>query len=143
MGRNIVTQSSSESKGFETATTAEPDNYAAQIVKLIPAEIVGVYLGLQNIFAPLADPTKAIVQIVLFLIILGIAPFYLKIVGGITDSRQRMVAVISYCIWSISLGGPFAYFLMTAGSPISAEMIGGALIMLYTLVVPMLYRPKT
>jgi hypothetical protein len=143
MGRNINTAlptSKTALEGKESAQGEAPDNYAAQIVKLIPAEIVGVYLGLQNLVDSLTEPTRYITQLIFFMIILGIAPLYLKRVGGITDKRQRMIAIISYCIWSISLGGPFAFLLAKYNSPISAQIIGGALIMIYTLVVPILYK---
>ncbi|MEO5563049.1 MAG: hypothetical protein ABIR18_06425 [Chitinophagaceae bacterium] len=143
MGRNINTASSTSKAALEGKETAQPetqDNYAAQIVKLIPAEIVGVYLGLQNLVSSLVEPTRYVTQFIFFIIILAITPFYLKTVGGITDKRQRMIAIISYCIWSISLGGPFAYILTKYNSPISAQIIGGALIMIYTLVVPILYK---
>ena len=143
MGRNISIASAKSKLALEGKETGQPeaqDNYAAQIVKLIPTEIVGVYLGFQNLVDSLAEPSRYITQLVFFIIILGIAPLYLKRVGGITDNRQRMIAIISYCIWSISLGGPFAYLLTKYESPISAQIIGGALIMIYTLVVPMLYK---
>jgi hypothetical protein len=143
MGRNINIASSTSKQaleGKENDQSEAQDNYTAQIVKLIPAEIVGVYLGLQNLVDSLAEPTRYITQLVFFIIILAIAPLYLKKVGGITDNRQRIIAVISYCIWSISLGGPFAYLLTKFNSPISAQIIGGALIMIYTLVVPILYK---
>src|SRR5262245_114951 len=109
MGRNINTGSGSRSalEGKESGQSDQQDNYAAQIVKLIPAEIVGVYLGLQNLVASLTEPTRYITQLIFFVVILLIAFPYLKKVGGITDKRQRMIAVISYCIWCISLGGPF------------------------------------
>jgi hypothetical protein len=151
MGRNINAGSSKPAlekkdglrvEGREGVQTEEKDNYAAQIVKLIPVEIVGVYLGLQNLVSSLAEPPRYITQLVFFVVILCITPIYLKNVGGITDKRQRMIALISYCIWSISLGGPFAYLLTKYDSPISAQIIGGALIMLYTLIVPMLYKQQ-
>ncbi len=142
MSRNINTAPPTKTalEGKEVAQPESPDNYAAQIVKLIPTEIVGVYLGLQNLVSSLVEPTRYVTQLVFFVIILAITPLYLKTVGGITDKRQRMIAIISYCIWSISLGGPFAYLLTKYDSPISAEIIGGALIMIYTLVVPILYK---
>ena len=143
MGRNINATSSKSKQaleGNEAVQQEAADNYAAQIVKLIPAEIVGVYLGLQNLVDSLTEPARYVTQLIFFIIILGIAPIYLKKVGGITDNRQRMIAIISYCIWSISLGGPFAYLLTKYNSPISAQIIGGALIMIYTLIVPILYK---
>jgi FtsH-binding integral membrane protein len=151
MGRNINGGSSTMAlekkggmyvEGREGTQKEEKDNYTAQIVKLIPAEIVGVYLGLQNLVASLGEPSRYITQLIFFVIILCISPLYLKNVGGITDKRQRLIAIISYCIWSISLGGPFAYLLTKYDSPISAQIIGGALVMLYTLIVPMLYKKQ-
>ena len=137
---NVSSQAKTALEGKESANADTPDNYAAQIVKLIPAEIVGVYLGLQNLVSSLTEPTRYVTQFVFFIVILVITPFYLKTVGGITDKRQRAIAIISYCIWSVSLGGPFAYLLLQVNSPISAQIIGGALIMIYTLVVPILYK---
>lgn len=99
MSRNINTASPTKTalEGKEVTQPESPDNYAAQIVKLIPTEIVGVYLGLQNLVSSLAEPTLYVTQLVFFVIILAITPFYLKTVGGITDKRQRMIAITSYC----------------------------------------------
>lgn len=123
----------------EAESTAS-DNYVSQIVKLIPTEIVGVYLGIQNTFLSLPEKERFIAQGLIFLIILVIAPVYLKKVAEIIDSRQRVISIISYCIWGISLGGPFEYLLVKINSNISAQLIGGVLIMLYTLIVPMIYK---
>lgn len=145
MSRNIVLPHGGLARELpENSAAPSPDNYVSQIVKLIPVEIVGVYLGLQNLFSVLAVPARAFTQLTIFFIILAIAPFYLKFVGGITDSKQRLIAIVSYCIWGISLGGPFEYLLNNIQSPVSAQMIGGALIMIYTLIVPILYKiPST
>jgi hypothetical protein len=144
MGRNIIIPKRRDSipEVQGPVEVAAGDNYATQILKLIPAEIIGVYLGLQNLFSPLDASARFIAQVVIFIIILFLAPLYLRNTGGITDGRQRMVAIISFCIWSISLGGPFQYLLASVGSPVSAEIIGGALMMIYTLIVPMLYRKQ-
>lgn len=146
MGRNINLASTAPGSPLEAKQTEDKeaaDNYAAQIVKLIPTEIVGVYLALQNLINPVPEPTRFITQLVFFFIILAIAPLYLKTVGGITDKRQRAIAIVSYCIWSISLGGPFEFLLTKYNSPLSAQTIGGALIMIYTLIVPILYKRTT
>lgn len=143
MGRNIVNQSVTITEEGAETTKETPDNYVTQIVKLIPAEIVGVYLGIQNLLFKLDDPSKSYIQIVIFILILAIIPKYLERVGGITDPNQRMISLISYIIWAISLGGPFAYFLDRIESTIPAQTIGGILIMLYTIIVPMLYKAAT
>ena len=141
MGRNIITKPSPEAlEGNESAKAIVPDNYTSQIVKLIPVEIVGVYLGIQNIFSTLPEHARFVTQGIIFLIILAISGPYLRIVAEVADKKQRTISIISYSIWCISLGGPFAYLLTCLHSVVTAEQIGGALIMLYTLIVPMLYK---
>jgi hypothetical protein len=147
MGRNINVATRGEipelhQEGTPATTQTAPDNYTSQIVKLIPADLVGVYLGVQNVFASLNGKPQFYAQCAVFLIILVIAPFYLKKVAGMTDGRQRMVSIISYFVWALSLGGPFAYLLEKIHSPYTAQMIGGSLVALYTLAVPLLYQPK-
>ena len=142
MSRNIIgaqPRLALENLGSEPAPT--PDNYAAKIIKLIPADIVAVYLGVSSLFSSLSVTTRFYAQSIVFLIILFITPLYLKKAGGVTDVAQRRVAMLSFVVWGISLGGPFEYLLN--GYEITAQLLGGALIMLYTLVVPMLYRPKS
>lgn len=146
MGRNIIVTRKNGGQRTENMplqypdSAEEPDKYTAQIVKLIPVEIVGVYIGLQNQFSGSLDLSHTIMQVVIFVLILLITPFYLKTVGGITNSTQRLVSILSFVIWGIALGGPFEYILAELGSPFSAKMIGGGLIMLYTLIVPMIYK---
>ena len=146
MGRNIVTSQSiaTATAGGNPPPTQKPDNYASQIVKLIPVEIVGVYLGISNIIAgqkDLSDHNSIIIQLSVFFIILIITPFYLLRVAGITDTTHVVIATVSFVIWSISLGGPFELLLkgyLPAG--ISVKFIGGIVIMIYTLIVPMFFK---
>lgn len=161
MSRNIVLKGAQR---IENTNDQSPDNYASQIVKLIPVEIVGVYLGLSNIFAVAvnnsaqtggtADANEAAAaaaaapqivfwaQLISFLVVLVLTPIYLKRAAKIEDGKQRSVALISFIIWSISLGGPFEYiltnYLQFYWYP--ATTIGSALIMVYTLIVPMIYQ---
>lgn len=120
-----------------------PDNYAAQIVKLIPVDVVGVYLGISNLVAgqQIAEPALTTIQTVVFAIILLITPLYLVRVAGVTNRSQIIVATVSFFIWAVSLGGPFESLLkdvLPQGA--SVKFMGGILLMIYTLVVPMFYR---
>ncbi|THU41170.1 hypothetical protein FAM09_03390 [Niastella caeni] len=137
MGRTIITKARFAEVQSDDATGQAPDNYASQIVKLIPIEIVGVYLGISNLIKG-----QDLVQWIIFLIILIITPFYLKKVANISDRIQIIIATISYIIWAISLGGPFENFLQPKLPPnFTVQTLGGILIMLYTLIVPIFYRP--
>ncbi len=139
MGRTIIPKTRLTGNLSDDVQGQAPDNYASQIVKLIPIEIVGVYLGISNLIADVQ-----VVQWICFFVVLLITPFYLKKVAGITDRAQIIVATISFIIWAFSLGGPFKAWL-DGKLPIgfTVEELGGVLIMLYTLVVPIFYRaPK-
>ena len=146
MGRTIINEKpvSPHAQGLNLPQqSGEADSYATKIVKLIPADIVAVYLGLQSLFSGItAEGTRFGFQLAVFIIILVLAPFFLKRVAGVTDERQVIVVVISYVIWGISLGGPFQYLLGKITEEVSAQQIGGGLVMLYTLIVPMVYGGK-
>src|SRR4051794_31227906 len=113
MSRNIIKRQTASLEGVDdTGNQPTPDDYASQIIKLIPTEIVGVYLGLSGLFAAKEGTTDDgdlkivfIAQSISFLVILVITPFYLKKAANITDKAQRDVAFISYIVWAISLGG--------------------------------------
>lgn len=136
MGRTIVKARFADVQSDDASGQA-PDNYASQIVKLIPIEIVGVYLGISNLIAG-----QYLVQWIIFFAILVITPFYLRRVANISDKAQIIIAAISYIIWALSLGGPFEYLLKDKLPPgFTVQALGGVLIMLYTLIVPIFYRP--
>lgn len=59
MARNIVSQQKSIEQESVGATNETPDNYVDQLVKLIPVEIVGVYLAIQNLLSTLEGTVKA------------------------------------------------------------------------------------
>lgn len=148
MGRNIMT-----AKKIAAMTTAgnpappqQPDNYASQIVKLIPVEIVGVYLGISNLIdvQKITAPYLTPVQTTVFIILLIITPFYLMKVAGVSDKAQIIIATISFFVWAISLGGPFEALLLKLHVPaeIPVKFLGGILIMIYTLIVPIFYKSQ-
>ncbi len=145
MARNIVTEQKIELlKIADNNPTPKPDNYSAQIIKLIPADVVGVYLGISALISTqgsISDHVSMILQMVTFVLILIITPFYLWKAAGITDKIQITIATMSFIIWAISLGGPFELLLKDhLPSGLTVKFLGGILIMIYTLIVPMFYR---
>lgn len=146
MGRNIITAQNiaAITAAGNNVPPQQADNYASQIVKLIPVEIVGVYLGISNLIdgQKLSDPYLTPIQTAVFILLLIITPFYLLRVAGVTDKTQVIVATISFLVWAISLGGPFQALLLNLHLPseIPVKFLGGILIMIYTLIVPMFYK---
>ncbi len=146
MGRNILLRRSTTlaQREGDTAPTEQPDNYAAQIVKLIPVEVVGVYLGISNLIEgqQITDAaTNQTVQWIVFFTILLITPFYLHRAAGVTDKAQLWISTLSFIVWALSLGGPFALFFddKLAGG-LTIKFLGAILIMVYSLVVPIFYK---
>lgn len=148
MGRNIILRQTvvAAQREGEPATTT-PDNYASQIVKLIPVEIIGVYLGISNLIEgqKITDATAAqTVQWVVFFAILIITPFYLYRAAGVTDKLQIAVATFSFIVWALSLGGPFSsYFDHRLTGGLTIKFLGGIILMIYSLIVPIFYRKPT
>src|SRR4051794_24733441 len=107
MGRNINTASSASKpalEGKETGLSEVGDNYAAEIVKLIPTKIVGVYLGLQNLVNSLAQSARYVTQLIFFITILGIESLYLKSVGRYyrqttTNGGHYFFLYMEYLTW--------------------------------------------
>jgi hypothetical protein len=110
MSRNIILSQNLASQRETESSGATPDNYASQIVKLIPVDIVGVYLGISNLIDGQKITSPSTIQWIVFFTILVITPFYLYRAAGVTDKRQIIIACFSFIIWSLSLGGPFASY---------------------------------
>lgn len=143
MGRSIIT--TTKQPGLISAKVVgqgdQPDNYANQIIKLIPADVVGVYIAISKLLET-ADWTYPTLQWSVFFIILLITPFYLKRTDSQIDKRQIMVATLSFIVWTFSIGGPFEKLFQHC-YPLEADrfkIIASVVIMIYTLIVPLLYK---
>ena len=155
MGRTIIaprqapsrapSPSASPSLVPKKPASASPatDNYTSQIVKLIPVDVVGVYLGISTLIAGQGEQTATLkmVQLIVFTVTSIITPFYLKKVGGIGDKTQIIVATVSFFIWGLSLGGPVEAIVHSDKiGGLSIKFLGGIVLMIYTLIVPMFYK---
>ncbi|WP_205510190.1 hypothetical protein [Longitalea arenae] len=118
------------------------DPYLAKVIKLVPADVIAVYLGVFTLIknqAPKPGDDAPMQWIVLALVLI-IMPFYLKRAAGIKDGKQIMVSMVSFLIWVLSLGGPLYYLPQGLYSP---QFIGAILVPIYTLVVPLVTYPPS
>lgn len=165
MSRNIIVRRQGQNLKEDEAAISQPDNYTSQIVKLIPVEVVGIYLGISNLIDGFTKPISnaannaasaastvnsidkssiAPVQWIIFILITVITPFYLSKAAGVTDKRQIIIATFSFVVWAISLGGPFsAYFDPKLQGGLTVKILGGILIMIYSLIVPIFYKKSS
>jgi hypothetical protein len=107
-------------------------DYKSKLLKLIPSEIVAAYVVIQGI---IPDERKYIGTLVVSLILLALVPLYLRNVYKVRRLGQYIFVMGAFVIWIYSLGGPFKYW------HIWEAWIGSSLLILYTLAVPLVYRP--
>jgi len=110
--------------------------YLDRLLKLIPAEVLSLYLVGSGLI-PKAEIVTSIIWAVFCAIAVGVVKAY-----GTSDLARKvkpdmmhvMLSMIAFVIWIYSLGGPFEYFNLYKG------YVGSLLILAFTFVVPYLYR---
>lgn len=140
MSLQIITRSMVKN-GFvpPKALPTQPDPYQDRLLKLIPAEVVSVYLAVSVLLpgptTSMQDDAHAGLRIGAFVILL-VANFFIKRKGGVTDSTQLIITSLAFIIWVISLGGPVKFHIGTEES----TLVGAVLTPLFTLLAPVLYN---
>ena len=114
------------------------DQYVSQITKLIPAEIISVYLLVFNLIKGNHENPghNNELQWIVFGLILLLTPFYLKNIAKIISAKQIVFCTISFVFWAFSIGGPLE------GQTIcgySVQFLCSVLLPIYTLFIPLLY----
>lgn len=125
-------------------TASQEDKYVSKIIKLIPAEIVSVYLAIFNIIDSFKNNSegKAKLQWVVFVLILFITPFYLKKIARITSTNQVLFCTLSFVVWVLSMGGPLKEATVW---DFPMQFLGAVFLPIYTLIIPAAYdlsQPK-
>ena len=112
------------------------NHYKDRLLKLIPSEIVAAYLVIEGII-PSGAPHAPLVSLMAALVLLILIPFYLKKTMDVKRTGQIILIMVSFIIWIYSLGGPFALYGVHIG------YVGSVLLVLWTLAIPLIYRPIT
>ena len=109
-------------------------NYYDKLLKLIPGEIVAAYLIITGIIPYSASK---IGNIIVFLIILIIIPFYLWRAQNVKNKLQITVTTIAFLVWVYSFNiGPFSYLKLYK------PWIASIILILWTVIVPILIVPE-
>jgi len=108
-------------------------DYKMKLLKLIPSEIVAAYILIGSI---IPDEYKLWGTVVTAVIMLVLIPFYLKRLYDVKRLGQIIYIMVAFVIWIYTLGEPFRYW------GIWQEWIGSALLILYTLTIPLFYHPR-
>ncbi|MEO7216309.1 hypothetical protein [Mucilaginibacter sp.] len=127
-------------KGFvqPNATTAtQTDPYQDRLLKLIPAEVVSVYLALLVLVSGKDANKHEMLQLGIVIILLVVNILY-KRNADVTDWKQLAISSVAFVIWVLTLGGPLIEDRLILGEKLS--LIGAILTPLFTLVAPLIYK---
>jgi hypothetical protein len=140
MPRQIITRKAAISV---QAASSQEDPYVNKLLKLIPADIIAVYLTVFNLIQAYQRSdggSNDTFQWIVFGIILVITPFYLRLIAKVESMLQIVFCVISFCIWVFSIGGP------ATGKELggySIQFIASIILPIYTLFIPFVYEKAT
>lgn len=85
------------------------DDYKDKLLKLIPAEVVALYLTLDGVISSAAKGSTLETALwVAFGVGLAGTPLYLTRVAGVSNALQLAISTVSFVVWIFALGGPFA-----------------------------------
>ena len=145
MSRTIVTTASFAADNAAGTPTPPVDDFSNQILKLIPTDVVGVYLGITSLIALSKINTPHVIEYIqlgVFILLLFLTPLYLSRALRVKDTKQVIIATLSFLIWALSLGSPFSelFKYWFDLDPDITKLTGGILIMIYTLIVPIIYQ---
>ncbi|MBL0911740.1 MAG: hypothetical protein IBJ09_05155 [Bacteroidia bacterium] len=150
MSRNIVTRADvAASPAFKTLADGTPDpaaapkkedKYTDKLIKLIPAEIVSVYLGIYTTIKSTSygADDKQLLQWIVFSLILILTPVYLYKMAGVTKWGQIVCSMFAFVLWAFSFGGP-AGDQKVLQHEFTVQFLVSLLLPLYTLIIPMIY----
>ncbi len=123
--REIITQKNAGS-------TRQRDEYTDRIIKLIPAEVVALYIGLEGILVASGQNSGMIFWFIFVVCLVG-TPVYLMKVANVKNTVQIVISTVAFVIWVLALGGPFATELPT----LYKSIYGAVLVPIYTFFAPM------
>ena len=111
-------------------TTVDTAGYLEKLTKLIPGEMVALYLAIASFV-----PKEVVAQFIVAGLVFVLTPLYLLNVAKVKNAVQIVVSTISFAVWVFVTGGPFA------SMPWYQAWIPGSVLVAYTLIVPMFVAP--
>lgn len=143
MGRLVKVQpSGNEALEFKANSSGDTQTYMEQVVKYIPAEIIGGYVAINGFLASV--PANMLYPALWinfgFCAVLTVV-YLLKLSGpGDATKTQLIISFISFIIWAYSITGTSGVF-GAGGINIYYSQIASVLLVVFSLLTP-LFTPK-
>jgi hypothetical protein len=117
------------------AIEREDNSFIKALLKLIPSEIIAVFIFLQGVL-----PDRLIPHLVVSLLLIALTPLYLYTAMGVRSGGQLAVSTLSMVIWIYALGQVPVRYLE---APLYEPWYGSVILAVWTLIPPMLlYRKR-
>ena len=84
----------------------EEDAYGDRLLKLVPAEVITLYMAMDGLIAGRKDIDDSH-TLVIFAIGLAATWFYLKIFLKVKSKTQIFISAIAFAIWALNIGQGF------------------------------------
>ncbi|PKG99246.1 hypothetical protein [Paraglaciecola sp. MB-3u-78] len=134
MGRSIITsvptasEASRGGPGSETQAAPAVDGYSDALMKLIPAEVISVYLAMQSILINGTPKPNWVAFVVVFMFGVFATYFYLRVSLKVTNKLQLLLSVGAFCVW--------AYSMLPQDCSWHNGTYAGLLLIAYTFIAP-------
>jgi FtsH-binding integral membrane protein len=109
MGRSIVTAAhvtpdarARGGPGDQSQPAPSADTYNDMLLKLIPAEVIGIYLAMQTILNN-AEAISRHTGLVVFVFGVLATFFYLRVVLKVSNPVQLLISAGAFCVWAYSM----------------------------------------
>ena len=119
-------------KGPATPLPSSPDQYLARLVKLVPSEVVALYLA----FKEVAATWLGIWATICLVLVVFVRAFGTNQQGKGIQWGAVVVAAVSYILWVYATGGYILQFHL----PESAPGIISVAIGVWTFLIPYFYQ---
>lgn len=115
---------------------ADIQSYLDRLLKMIPAEVIGLYLVGSGII-----PTGQKIALVIWAVVCLIAVVVVRTYGTYDPTKKNpidwvhvAISSVAFLIWVYTIGGPFSAYNLTI------PWVGSLLVLVWTFFVPIFYK---
>jgi hypothetical protein len=119
-----------------TTSATQPNDYKDRLVKLIPSEIITAYITLHGLIISQQENQSVFLWIV-FSCLVVLTPIYLYNISDVKKWGQISFTTVAFIIWVLAIGG---FKIMLPQVAILNEFLGSLLLIIYTLLIPLVYK---
>ena len=123
-------------RGGKAQPGEEFREYLSRLLKMIPAEVLGVYM-IGAGFIPKTEHVAEAVWALICLVLVVVVRIYGTADPSNGQEPQKVpvaVAAVAFVIWIYNLGGPFATY------GLHVPYIGSLAVLLWSFVIPLIYK---